>query len=252
VYTLKKPLVLSPSFSLSQSSFSLSPADLRVTGFLSNTVELSRSPHPGSISASSPLSSAFSLSATAVAERSTATWTIARWWYLANATCLPACPLPGERQCQSVLRYWPNGRSSGCDQPEQSIYIYPSLPLLSLSLSLFLCSSPVHLSFPLSSLFYAPGTPAHVPLVPPRSRPDVWPGQQEGPQVLRHRDVALHRRRGHGHVFLQVSFRFVSLRHEFDVKSVASLYLAYIVNVRHGDAGGWRCSIAIAFSFLWT
>lgn len=64
-----------------------------------------------------------------------------------TAACLPACPLPGERQCQSVLRYWPNGRPSGSDQPEQSIYTY-------LPLSLSLCSSFVLsiLSFPLSSL----------------------------------------------------------------------------------------------------
>lgn len=59
---------------------------------------------PAVISASSPLFSAFSLSATAVAERSTATWTIARWWYLANTTaCLFAIWRTAMSVCAPLL-----------------------------------------------------------------------------------------------------------------------------------------------------
>jgi len=71
--------------------------------------------------------------------------------------------------------------------------------------SLLVFLSSLLFSFP-SSPFYAPGPSARASLVPPCSRPNVRTGEQEGPQILRYRDVALHRRRGHCHVFLQVSF----------------------------------------------
>lgn len=160
---------------------------------------------------SCPLSSAFSLSiaVAAAAARTAATWTIARWWYLANgglAACLPAClparSLPGEQLCQSVLRCWPSGRPSDSDQSTgaEKIYIlfFPSFS--------FSHTFPFSLlfSFPSSPLFCAPGPFAYASLIPPRS--DVRIREQEGPQVLRHRDIALHWCRGYCHVFLQVSF----------------------------------------------
>lgn len=128
------------------------------------------------------------------------------------AACLPACWRT--RLCQSALRCRPGGgRPSGrSDQPWNRVCLCLSLtfsPLLSSSFQLSSRRSPLShppLPFLPPLFFYAPGgSPARVPLVPPRTRPDVRSRQQEGPQVLRHRDVAPHRRRGHRHVLLQVS-----------------------------------------------